>query len=292
MTDRLEWFPCYPAKLLGALAGMTANEKLVYMVVLLRIYEINGPCRDSVDAIAVRAGVQRRQVAAAIDRLVEDGRLVRSEDGFHNPVADAVLAESREVRRRRQKAGSEGGKNRAETAAFSKSEKTIENQRKGPSNATAKLKPGSTPLQEQEQEEVKEKIREKKNTATPPDDGWPEDHLEQFWAAFPPYRRESKRKCGEKLARIRASKVVAWEVLIGAVRRFAATNPGEYAPAPMVWLNNERWDREFGGSNGKAQGQPAGGIGFVGIAARIRHRQAAAQSDNRSTADPELPYGR
>lgn len=110
-----------------------------------------------------------------------------------------------------------------------------------------------------------------------PGDGWPDDFLDQFWTAFPPYRREGKRKVGEKLARLRRDKVVAWTDLIGAVLRFAATNPGEYAPAPMVWLNGERWDREYGpaqatgGLNGKTSNALGG---FCGLAARLRQKIA------------------
>lgn len=119
----------------------------------------------------------------------------------------------------------------------------------------------------------------------PPADDWPEDYLEQFWKAFPPYRREAKKKVGEKLARIRASREVTWETLIVGVRKFAATNPGTYAPAPIVWLNNGKWDREYGpqqagGSNGTSQNTGSGKVGFAGIAARLRRGAAG---------DGELP---
>lgn len=83
------------------------------------------------------------------------------------------------------------------------------------------------------------------------DDGWPADYLDQFWKAFPPYRRESKNKIGEKLERIRkngdkAGNRVTWAQIIGAVQRYAATDPGKFAVAPIVWLNGEKWDREYG----------------------------------------------
>jgi hypothetical protein len=110
--------------------------------------------------------------------------------------------------------------------------------------------------------------------STPPraNDGWPDDFLDQFWTAFPPYRREGKRKVGEKLARLRRDRVVPWTELIGAVRRFAATNPGEFAPAPMVWLNGERWDREYGNRGGANETNRNGGgkTGFSGLAAKLR----------------------
>lgn len=84
------------------------------------------------------------------------------------------------------------------------------------------------------------------------DDGWPDDALEQFWKVFPSYRKQAKAKVGEKLARIRRDSKVTWPVLFEGAQKFAATNPGEFAPAPMVWLNEGRWDREYGGINGNA----------------------------------------
>jgi hypothetical protein len=115
-----------------------------------------------------------------------------------------------------------------------------------------------------------------------PKDDWPSDFLDQFWAAFPPFRRQAKAKVGQKLAKIRAAGSVTWQVLFAGVLKFAATNPGEYAPAPMVWLNDGRWDREYGTqkgfSNGKAQSASTDKIGFSGLAARIRYGDLDGES--------------
>jgi hypothetical protein len=105
---------------------------------------------------------------------------------------------------------------------------------------------------------------------------WPQDYVEQFWGNFPPYRRQSKTKVAAKLSRIRSERKVPWEVLFGAVMKFSATNPGEFAPAPMVWLNDGRWDREYGscengGSNGKTTHTLGG---FSGLAAQLRRKIA------------------
>jgi hypothetical protein len=112
------------------------------------------------------------------------------------------------------------------------------------------------------------------------DDDWPEDYLEQFWKQFPPFRRQARAKVGQKLAKIRAAGAVTWQVLFAGVLKFAATNPGEYAPAPMVWLNDGRWDREYGKgfSNGKTQGASGDKIGFSGLAARIRYGDLDGES--------------
>ncbi len=46
-TERLPWFRCMPGRLLGALAGLQPDEGLIYVAVLLRIYETGGPIADS-----------------------------------------------------------------------------------------------------------------------------------------------------------------------------------------------------------------------------------------------------
>jgi uncharacterized protein YdaU (DUF1376 family) len=93
-TTRLPWFPCYPSKLLGALAAMTSDEQLVYIVTLLRIYEVGGPVADDAVTLSRRTGLSARRVAAAVARLVETGKLVGDSDrGWMNPVAREEIQE-------------------------------------------------------------------------------------------------------------------------------------------------------------------------------------------------------
>lgn len=144
--ERLDWFPCNPAKLLGALGGMKANEGYVYVVVLLRIYEVGGPCLDTLDALAVRTRLNRRIVSDTLDSLFRAGRLVRKDGGIHNPVAEVTLASSRALRAERQRAGSEGGKKSVQ--------KRKENQSPEASKASDLLEQNPTPLQLQEQDSL------------------------------------------------------------------------------------------------------------------------------------------
>jgi hypothetical protein len=131
-------------------------------------------------------------------------------------------------------------------------------------------------------------------------DGWPVDFLDQFWTAFPPFRRESKRKVGDKLARIRADGKVGWEQIIGAVKRYAATDPGQFACAPLVWLNGERWDREYGSTKGgsneanRSGGTRQQGGSYSTLAARVRagrrQRDAAGGESDHGLGDPERGF--
>jgi hypothetical protein len=108
--DRLPWFPCYPSKLLGALAGMQPHEGYVYWIVCLRIYETGRPCRDTADVLARRTGFPKRKVSEALELCFSTGRLVRTDDGIVNPFASEVLAEVEVMRETRSRAGQNGAR--------------------------------------------------------------------------------------------------------------------------------------------------------------------------------------
>ncbi len=128
INGRLPWFPCYPTKLLAALAQMPPAEQLVYLVMLLRIYEGGGFCPDTIDAVARRVGYNKRVVSDSLNNLFEAGRLRRDADGIHNPVADEVIAETRARREGRIESGRKGG--------LATAKKTSKNQGKVASKAT------------------------------------------------------------------------------------------------------------------------------------------------------------
>ena len=79
--DRLPWFKCLPTKLLGALAAMDPDEGLVYVAILLRIYEVGGPIADTPKVLARRVNLTERRAKAAIESLVELGKVQRLTDG-------------------------------------------------------------------------------------------------------------------------------------------------------------------------------------------------------------------
>lgn len=99
--NRPPWVPYYPAKLLGALSGMTSDQQLIYQVVLLRIYETWAPLKDTVEALARRCAMNKRRAADALDALFRAGKLLRVPDGIMNPFAAEVMAEAEAVRHRR-----------------------------------------------------------------------------------------------------------------------------------------------------------------------------------------------
>jgi hypothetical protein len=81
MSERLPWFRCFPSALLGAIAGMQADEGFTYITVLLRIYETGGPVAETTRTLSRRTGLIERKVAASLDSLIAAGKLSKTQDG-------------------------------------------------------------------------------------------------------------------------------------------------------------------------------------------------------------------
>lgn len=275
MNDRLDWFPCEPAALLGALAGMPSPKKLTYLIMLLRIYESGGSCPDALPAIALRVGLNKRVVSEALDELFREGRLVRREGGIHNPKADIVIASSMAIRKLRQEASRKAG--------FQSAKKRKENQSSGPTSRSARVEQTSTPLQLQEQDSL---FSNEKRVSD-----WPSDYQDWFWKNYP--RREGKKAAMAKLDAIRKSGKVTWADFTAGVLRYAAHVLGteqRYIKQPVTWLNQGCWDDEFknGGTNAKAA-SPANGST---LGARLRQAVAAEQGIYDAAPGHEPGHGR
>jgi hypothetical protein len=103
--DRLAWFPCYASKLLGALPKLSPDERFVYLIALLRIYERNGPCPDEAEHFSRFTGLSVNRCAKALELLFNAGKLVMGPEGFTNPVADETLADMKAMHERQKLAG-------------------------------------------------------------------------------------------------------------------------------------------------------------------------------------------
>lgn len=145
---RLPYFHCYPAKLLGAIAGMPPDQALVYMVVLLRIYEVRGPCPDGIEVLARRVGISKRRVADALEPLFRAEKLMRVAAGIMNPFAERVLAEGEALHQKLARAGAEGGSRP---------------KRKTPKESVKDSKPGLSPAEAEQKQLDLDVVREPSN---------------------------------------------------------------------------------------------------------------------------------
>lgn len=250
MSERLTWFPCYPSKLLGALAGMRPDEGYIYWIVCLRIYEVNGPCPDTLDALARRSGMNKRRVTDALDLSFRAGRLVRVEGGIMNPFASEVLADSRALREERKRAGQEGGKRSAE--------KRKEKQQATPSKASNLVQQPSTHLQLQ-------------------DSLFPEGNRAQTKSEAKPAKPMTELEIQRKQLFDRGKEVLG-QSAGGMVQSLLAVKHGNISLARAAIEQASTMDnpREYiggilrGGGNGANRNGSGQKLGFAEIAERVR----------------------
>lgn len=81
MSDRAPWFKCFPSLLLGALSAMSPEEGYTYTVLLMRIYEADGPVPENSRTLARRTGLSERKVGEAVEALISMGKIQRLPDG-------------------------------------------------------------------------------------------------------------------------------------------------------------------------------------------------------------------
>jgi hypothetical protein len=75
------WFKCEPGPLLGEMASMPADMKVVYFTLLLRIFEDDGPVSDDAETLVYRTALPIKRTAAAIEWLIGKGKISRLSDG-------------------------------------------------------------------------------------------------------------------------------------------------------------------------------------------------------------------
>lgn len=259
MKEALPWFPCNPTKLLGALAGMKPTEGYVYVVMLLRIYECNGPCPDTLDAIVKRTGYNRRIVSDAIDRLFRAGRLKREPEGIVNPVAEKVLADTIALRQERVRSGQKG--------AAARWQKPQQNQKNGHGTANAEpmANDGYLHLQKQVQKEEEDSLFPRGNSA--PEVPVVDVRAELFGRGLQAFVRMSgkpidtaRRMLGRWLRDEHDDALAVLRVIEDAERNRVAD--------PIPWIIGALKQRGQNAAN--RQGGETSKLGYGAIAARIR----------------------
>lgn len=227
MSERLPWFRCFPSALLGALAGMQADEGFVYVVALMRIYETGGPVAETARTLARRTGMTERRAANALAELVSAGKIIMLEDGRID--AESTHEEIAWQQGKRH-ANSVAGKISAEKRAG----KTQRNQRKSATDVEQPFNhirdknidySETTSLRNPQKARVHE---------------WPSDFEERIWKAYP---KKTDRK--KSLARLRAlyrADKIPFEVIVAGIERLCShLRDPQYAPTLERWLRDERW---------------------------------------------------
>jgi uncharacterized protein YdaU (DUF1376 family) len=232
MSDRLPWFRCFPSALLGALAGLPADEGFVYVVTLMRIYETGGPVVETPRTLARRTGMTERRAANALDELIAMGKLDRLADGRLD--AESTHDEI-EWQQGMRNANSVAGKKSAEKRAG----KSHQNQR----SASTTVQQSSDHLRVESKEESSDtNVSSLSERMRKPE--WPSDYRDQVWALYPKHT-EKKDGMAALDALHRADKL-PWDVLRSGIERFKAhLSDPQFAPALHRWLKKELWNDEY-----------------------------------------------
>ena len=164
------------------------------------------------------------RIAAALERIAD------------NMDAERVLAE-----RRAKKSARQARYRASKNAVASIVDATERNEEGKEEN------PPCTPLKGESEEEKKDTPQRGRAR----EDGF-DALFDRFWQAYPGPRKIDKRKCRTRFAEIlRASgdpDAMLQRILDGIERwrksRDWTEDGGDYICAPLVWLNNERWDAE------------------------------------------------
>ena len=257
--ERLEWFPCKPGPLLGALAGMSSPEQHVYLIVLLRIYENGGACPDTISALSVRTRLNKRVVAEALESLFQSKRLYRGDGGIRNPKADSVIATSWAVVEKRKIGGAEGGRRAAQNRK--------KNQSRGDTSPAQEPKKIIT----QEQIQIQDSLFPDGNRA-------PEPARESAAMKDPPldpeadYYRRGKEVLGPSAGGMLTQllKAKGGNVALARAAIEQASTRGDakqYVGAMVRGVNG-------GGANGANRNGGEQKLGFAGIAAKLRQANA------------------
>lgn len=261
--SKMPWFKCKPDPFLSALAEMDADAQHLYTVVILKIYARGGPIRMDARALATFCRRPIRSVQAALDRLVEMGRLTLVDGNISNPVAERELAERESLSEIRAQTGKRGGAASGESRRNSVSNSTSTNvecvaemqqhhgrekpQRNQESHeAIASVCSSKTKQERSDKDKDKDKgsgayapspsARERKHP-------WPSDYREQVWALYP--KHDEKKDGMAALDQLHKADSLSFETLITGIRRLAATvSEPRFAPALHRWLRKERWNDE------------------------------------------------
>jgi uncharacterized protein YdaU (DUF1376 family) len=96
MTAGLPYFKCYQADFLSGILGLEPEEIAVYTVVLMQIYDRGGAVPDDRKSLAWRCRLSGKKLNAALDRLIEIGKLTLIDGRLSNPRAEDEIEKLRE----------------------------------------------------------------------------------------------------------------------------------------------------------------------------------------------------
>jgi len=108
----LPYFPLYPAAFMGGVRGMTPQEVGVYIMLLCRMYEENGPIEYHVLRLSTYCGMREKTFQMVTEKLVALGKLSLSDGMLFNDKAASVISDRSDKLKNNSKAGKRSAEKR------------------------------------------------------------------------------------------------------------------------------------------------------------------------------------
>lgn len=104
MSD-MPWFQFYPNDWLAGTRGLSAVETGIYITIIATLYDRAAPLPNDPERLARMCGASKRIFIAALNRLVEDGKLILNEQGIWNErVAEELQNRNEKVEKNKKAA--------------------------------------------------------------------------------------------------------------------------------------------------------------------------------------------
>lgn len=103
MSD-MPWFQFYPNDWLSGTRGLSAEETGVYITIIATLYDRAAPIPNDIDRLSRMCGASKRTFVAALAKLVEDEKLVITEQGIWNTRVEEELKKRNEKVEKKTKA--------------------------------------------------------------------------------------------------------------------------------------------------------------------------------------------
>jgi uncharacterized protein YdaU (DUF1376 family) len=222
LKRHIPYFSLYPADFMNGVRGMSAQQVGVYMMLLCRIYEENGPVEYHLRRLATYCGMREATFEKVVSDLVDLGKLTLTDGMLSNRRAEAEISKRSHDLENNVRAGKASAEKR---------------QQKQQQNAT--------PVQQTfnhsdtDTDTVKD-IALSREKVTP-------KRFSEFWEAYP-HRGGVKR--GRKPSQAKYERIIrlgiSEQALIDGAKRYATDRRvlDGFAKDPVTWLNQDGWADE------------------------------------------------
>lgn len=220
----MNWYPHHVGDYKAATAHLSNDEDLAYRRLIEMYYDTEQPIPLDTQRVS-----RRLRMGSDVVEDVLNEFFTKSENGYKHERCDYEIAEFHRKGDIARANGKKGGRRKATPV--------IENNPAGYQPLTNSL-PNANP------ELTKPlAIQQPRTKNQQPKENTPPDGFNDFWKTFPDKRKGSKGKCLEYWVKHNLEKQK--ETIYAHMAKMAddwLKDGGQFAPAPMTYLNQKRWD--------------------------------------------------